>query len=506
MNPNETNGDLFGLPTIPPTLAAELRRFNPWWEKKPGFPLPTSRRHLVSQIRRRLDMRLAPVIVVRGPRQIGKSTAQQQLIGDFLDEGISPFHILRVQFDDLGSLRKLDEPILRIIEWYEGTVLGRSLNEVAQQGRPALLFFDEIQNLDNWAPQLKALVDSSAVQVVVTGSSALRIELGRDSLAGRITTIEAGTLSLSEIAALRGDPFPPPHLPDNGLDPLARIDFWRALVSLGAAHRKDRDRVFAAFSERGSYPIAHLRSDAPWSAVADQLNETVIRRVIQHDLRLSARGGAKRDAALLEQVFRTACRYIGQCPKPRAFAEEAQQVLDANVGVQRTSEYLRFLAGALLIHLIEPMEIRLKKQRSAPKICLCDHGLRAAWLQEIVPLDSVKLAGAESVAVLAGHIAESVVGSLFKTISGLDVSHFPERSKEEQEIDFVLTLGSKRIPIEVKYRRRIDSRADTAGLRSMLDRPMNNAPFGILVTREDEAFVDDPRIVAMPLSTLMMLR
>ncbi|MCL6542816.1 MAG: AAA family ATPase [Roseiflexus sp.] len=55
----------------------------------------------------------------------------------------------------------------------------------------------------DWAAQLKALVDHHTLRVVVTGSSALRIEAGRDSLAGRITTIELGTLRLREIAALR---------------------------------------------------------------------------------------------------------------------------------------------------------------------------------------------------------------------------------------------------------------------------------------------------------------
>ena len=49
---------------------------------------PTTRRHLVAQMRRRLDANIAPIIVVRGPRQIGKTTAQFQIIQDLLDEGV----------------------------------------------------------------------------------------------------------------------------------------------------------------------------------------------------------------------------------------------------------------------------------------------------------------------------------------------------------------------------------------------------------------------------------
>ena len=87
--------------------------------------------------------------------------------------------MLRVQFDDLEGLGKLDDPILRIVDWYENTVLRRTLNEVAHAGGHTYLFFDEVQNLRDWAPQLKHLVDHATTQVVVTGSSALRIAVGR---------------------------------------------------------------------------------------------------------------------------------------------------------------------------------------------------------------------------------------------------------------------------------------------------------------------------------------
>lgn len=51
-----------------------------------------------------------------------------------------------------------------------------------------------------------------------------------------------------------------------------------------------RDLAFTAFSERGGYPVAQVYSDFPWEDMADQLNETIIRRVIQHDLKMGGRG------------------------------------------------------------------------------------------------------------------------------------------------------------------------------------------------------------------------
>lgn len=485
-------------------LVRDLGRQNPWWSGAAQKPLPPTRRHLVRAIERRLESRIAPIVVVRGPRQIGKTTAQMQVLSDLLAKGVEGRAILRVQADELPSLLSTREPILRIVEWFEQNVLGSTLNAAAASGRPTFLFFDEVQNLRDWAPQLKSLVDHSATQVVVTGSSALRIELGRDSLAGRIHTIEAGVLSLTEIASFRGIDLGTPFLADNGLEPLTRREFWADLKAHGVTRARPRDAAFSAFSEVGGYPLVHERRDVSWPMLADQLNETVIRKVIQHDLRIGERG-RKRDAALLEEVFRLACRYIGQAPDVATLAREVQRELSGNVGTERVRQYLRFLNDTLLLRLIEPLEIRLKKRRAGAKICLADHALRASWLQEVVPVDPVALEREPHLALLAGRIAESICGAALSTIAGLDLAHLAARSGEP-EIDYVLTVGTRRIPLEVKYQRRIDPLADTEGLRTFLEKTVNNAPFGILVTQTDEAAVVDPRIVSLPLSSLLLLR
>jgi predicted AAA+ superfamily ATPase len=178
--------------------------------------------------------------------------------------------------------------------------------------------------------------------------------------------------------------------------------------------------------------------------------------------------------------------------------------MNANVGWQRILAYLKFLDGTLLMRLVEPLELRLKKRRGASKLCLSDHALRAAWLQETVPLDPEALEQAPHLSDLAGRIAESTAGYFFRSIVGLDVAHFPERAAEP-EVDFVLTIGEQRIPVEIKYRRRI-SHDDTLGLRAFVEKAVYRAPFGVLVTQGDEPGSDDPRIVSLPLSSLLLMR
>lgn len=496
---------VFPKAEIPPQLHADLHRLNPWWTGRAMTSHPQMRRHLVTQIRRRIDADLAPIIAVRGPRQVGKTTAQLQIIADLIKEGTPPTSILRMQFEEQDSLRGIEQPILRIADWFEQNITGDSFNALARDGQRAYLFLDEMQNLDRWHTQLKSLVDSTSVKVIVTGSSALRIEMGRDSLAGRISTVEAGVLSLTEIGALRNLDTIPPFLPDNGLSSLTDKNFWQELRDYGQRNAKFRLESFRHFSERGGYPLVHNRSNTDWPLLADQLNETVIKRVIQHDLRVSSHGGRRRDVQLLEELFRLACRYAGQTPTVTMLADEARQSLNANIGSQRVTQYLRFLADTLLIRLIPPLEIRLKRKRGSSKLCLADHGLRASWLQEQIPLTSDGLEKYPELTTLAGHLAESIFGSVASTIHGLDLAHFPQRGIE-REVDFVLTVGARRIPVEIKYQRRIDPLRDTLGIRSFLDKSVNNASFGLLITQDNSGESDDPRIVTMPLSTFMLLR
>lgn len=402
---------------------------NPWWSGGAPPPVPPMRRWAFGPVLDNLRSGLTPATVLRGPRQVGKTSLMDQVIAQLLADGVAPSRILKLQFDDIPDLRALASPVLELPRWYAGEVLGKKLTQAAAEGQHAYVFLDEVQNLADWSPQLKHLVDVNKVRVLVTGSSALRIEAGRDSLAGRITTIEMGPLLLREIGELRGFGRLAPHLPHNGVAPMKDRVFWEKLRFFGEWNEGFRQKSFRAFSERGAYPVAQAKPDVPWERMADQLNETVVKRAIQHDLRLGPKG-KKRDE--------------------------------------------------------------------------CDHALCAAWLEEAIPLTPEGLDANPHLSMLAGHIAESVVGYFFKSILNLDVAHFPERGAE-REVDFVLTIGEQRIPVEVKYRRHIDHE-DTRGLRAFVEKSVYNAPFGVLVTLGDQPGSDDPRIVSIPLSTLLLMR
>ncbi|MCB9876206.1 MAG: ATP-binding protein [Planctomycetes bacterium] len=490
--------------SLPPSTADNVQAMNPHWRGQRGPQVPAFHRTLFPKLLQQLQTGLTPGVVLRGPRRVGKTVLVRQLIDRLLADGVNPNRILYIAFDELPTLTRLDEPVLQVARWFEARILGKPFNEVAAEKQPAFLLFDEVQNLADWAAQLKSLVDNHSVRVLVTGSSSLRIDAGKDSIAGRVQTLNLGPLNLREIAELRDGHRTRPHWIDNGMGELADVEFWREGVAAAARDSSARRLAFRHYSERGGYPIAQERADAPWPEIASYLNETVIQRAIQHDLRIGARG-RKRDENLLEEVFRLACRYTGQSPGQSAFVPELQRSLDANIGYTRILTYLKFLDGTLLLKLIRPLELRLKKQKSPAKICVCDHALRASWLQELIPLDPEALSQNMHLSDLAGRIAEGVLGYFLAMVPNLEVSHFPERGGDP-EVDFVLTIGTRRIPIEVKYRRRIDPVADTRGLVAFLERSVHNAEFGLLVTMDDNVALRDPRILPISLSSLLWQR
>ena len=490
---------------LPPELVETLHQSNPWWRGESAPPVPATRRRLVGQVRQRLEFGITPIVAVPGPRGVGRTTMQLQIINDLLDQGVPPHHIIRVPLDQVTVTEDMLDPIIRITSWIERNITPATFNALAHQGQPAYLFFDEVQHIRNWSNQLKFLVDHSAVKVVATGSSALRIEQGHDSLAGRMSTIEAGTLSLSEIAEFQSlaplEHFPP----EESFGQFRRLEFWQELAEHGRRNAVARDRAFSLFSERGGYPMAHDPSQPPidWPTLAHRLNEDVIRPVLQHDL-LTGPHGQDRDAAMLEAMFEIACRYAGRTTSVGELAQAASHSSGEDADLEEFAQCLQALADTALIRLLPWPALNLNRPRDAIKICVADHALRASWLQERVPLAPDAVDAGPELTTLAGHMAQSVLGATASVIRGLGTDRVPTPPREP-DLDFVLEVGDQQIPVQVNYRRSIDPVGDTRSIRAFVEKPAKRAPFGLLITREDGPAIDDPRIVAMPLSTFMLL-
>jgi predicted AAA+ superfamily ATPase len=103
--------------------------------------------------------------VAVGMRRSGKTYFLYQTIRELISEGIPLDRILFINFED-ARLQPIDPKKMgELIDgWY--TLYPDNHNPYCY------VFFYEIQNVENWPPVLRRLLDTKNIQVYVTGSSA----------------------------------------------------------------------------------------------------------------------------------------------------------------------------------------------------------------------------------------------------------------------------------------------------------------------------------------------
>lgn len=482
-----------------------IDRQNPWWKAQPARQAERFRRWAFAEVVDRLQSGLAKIVVIRGSRRVGKSVIQNQLAEKLLLlDRVNPARIFCVQFDAIPKLGSMTQPILTLVKWYEDNILKSTLNAAAKRGEPAYLLFDEVQNLSDWSVQLKSLVDLTDVYTLVTGSSAMRLGEGKDNLAGRMTTIELGPLRLSEIAGIRAMRTLPSFDLSSDREPWKQRRFWLDLIAHGRKHAAIRDEAFRWFSERGGYPLCHNTTEQDVNKIRRQIIDEVVTKTIEFDPPHRSRSGTL-DEQLVKETFRLACRYAGQSPRTKLIADEIRAKLQTGVTDAKVNDALEFLSDSLLLHLVPPFEGLGKRQSNPSKICICDHFVRDGILQETLPIDPVALRNCDqAVSGGVGHLIESILGYYLQGIPGVDLAWFPSRT-DEPEVDFVMTIGTNRIPMEIKYRRDMPGASDLKGIESFCRKPAYAAPFGLIITQTAEGELGDYAI-AIPASTLLLLR
>ena len=100
-----------------------------------------------------------------------------------------------------------------------------------------------------------------------------------------------------------------------------------------------------------------------------------------------------------------------------------------------------------------------------------------------------------------GRIAETLAHNVIRLFPGIsDVSYFRE-PRGESEIDFVVRIGSRMVPIEVCYQVSIDAKHRKA-LQEFVNQHTKDGNFGILVTK-DSYDVSFP-VVEIPLPFFLL--
>jgi hypothetical protein len=338
--------------------------------------------------------------VVAGPRQVGKSTLVQQVIGDLR---------LPVRY------ASADEPTLRGTEWVTQQWEIARLEAKGDGG--AVLVLDEIQKIPAWSETVKRLWDEDTrgrrpVKVVLLGSAPLLMARGlTESLAGRFEKL---------------------HLPHWSFEEMRDAFGW----------------TIDQYLDFGGYPGAAplIRDPARWSRyIADSLIETSIARDVLMLTRVDK-------PALLRRLFELACRYSGQI---LSYTKMLGQLQDAGNSTT-LAHYLDLLAGAGMVCGLQKYAGDAARSRgSSPKLQVLNTALMTATA-------AMRPHEARSDPELRGRLIESAIGAhLANAAAAGDCELFYWRDRGH-EVDFVARTGSRVIAIEVKSGRAPDAHQGTA--------------------------------------------
>lgn len=340
-----------------------------------------------AELARRLVEPRRFIQVVAGPRQVGKTTLVQQVLGA---AGLPYVYA------------SADEPTLRGPEWVAQQWEAARL-AIGPEG--AILALDEVQKAAGWAESVKRLWDEDTrhkrlLKVVLLGSAPLLIQHGlSESLAGRFEVLHLPHWSLSEMRAAFGFT-------------LDEYLFY------------------------GAYPgAASLVGDPQrWARyIRDSLIETTIAR----DVLLLTRVDKP---ALLRRLFELGCRYSGQV---LSYTKMLGQLQDAGNTVT-LAHYLDLLAAAgMLVGLPKYAGQTVRSRGSSPKLTVLNTALITAQ-SGLTPLE------ARSDHEFWGRLVESAVGAHLGNAQAAGVSEVFYWRERNREVDYVVRAGRTVTAIEVK--------------------------------------------------------
>ena len=475
-----------------------LTDLNPWW-RSPGVvrPIPPDyRRRAVVEIQKRLGGPGRLIEVMKGPRQVGKTTGLYQMIQSLMENGVPPTDILFVRFD-LEVLREIPGALRSIAHWFADTIMKRPLGT----GAEPYIFLDEIHKLRRWQEEVKHLGDTFPVRLVLTGSSSVLVARGgRESLAGRIFSTEIPPFSFREVVEAwkpaMAEPLPPPVRFSEAFEPGFR-DTVNAIHDLRAQQKLALKRELERYFNRGGYPRLHSGEvdDDRW---ADYLTQTVFDNVLGADI---PELFPVQDPRLLRHVYLLVARVTGmEISQPNL--TQMANTAGFSTTQPTVGRYLHYLADALLIREFRRFPLSKKAAARIPaKVALTDLGVRNAIFRGAPSLW-------ESEPAVLGPLVETLVQSVIRDQNmqvhfWRDYSEAGNRRSTQVEVDFVAERADGTcLPIEVKFRKRIDAE-DRRGVRVFLER-FKETPSGIIVTRDLFEWDPSTRILCVPLLEFLL--
>lgn len=384
------------------------------------------------------------VISLIGLRRAGKTFYFYQLINNLIEDSINPSQILYINFEDDRILPLNVKELNTILEAYYELYPENT-------GETLYLFFDEIQNIDNWELFIRRVHDKKNARIYITGSSSklLSKEIAT-SLRGRTLSYYLFPLSFKEF-----------------------LRFRQVTLNKDFEYTDARFKVKKLFSEYlvgGGFPEVVLE--------AEELRQDILRNYFEMFIyRDLVERFSIRNTSLLKSLVKFLITNIGTTFSVNSFYRTIKK--DMPVGKDTLMEYLSYLEDINLVYLVPIFSYSLKKQQVNPRKVYCiDNGLRNA-VSFMFSKDE-------------GRLAENLVFLELKRRS-----KEPYYWKNKGEVDFVIKdRDSSFTAINVSYTDEIDER-ETKALLEFADEFSPKVKELILLTKDLEK--TEGRIKIIPL-------
>ena len=345
------------------------------------------REKYLSKIRPFYDIDLIKVIT--GIRRCGKSVILMQIIDELKKNGVKEEQIIYLNFEfEENSFIENDKDLHNYIK-----------EKIVNKDK-YYLFFDEIQNVENWEKAVNSFKASKNVSIFITGSNSdlLSGELATH-LAGRYVSFNVYPFTFKEVCELKN-----------------------------VTDEKDIEKVFTDYILWGGLPQRFVMTDEMQTKtyLLDVYNSIVIKDIV------------KRFSIKDLDLFNRIIEYVVTTPSQNFSAEslsnyflgkEAREVSKITL-----YNYLEYMTEALLINKVDRYDVRGKRILSGKyKYYLTDLGL-----------GQIKNIGKRP--QLGAYLENVVYNELVSR--GYDVKI---GNLEKAEVDFIATKFDEKIYIQVAY-------------------------------------------------------
>ncbi|MCD8121900.1 MAG: ATP-binding protein [Clostridiales bacterium] len=343
-----------------------------------------------------------PVLLVTGPRQVGKTTLLQKIAENQQNIGVERKYVT------------LDDPDVRYLAKTDPALF-------LQRYSPPVLI-DEIQYATELLPYIKMSVDRSKRKgdFWITGSQVFRLMKNvSESLAGRVGIVNLLGLSDAEIYGEPSEPF--------------QTDAAYLMKRLSVRTQRDLNEIYDRIF-KGSMPELHADKSMDWETYYRSYVDTYLQRDIR-DLT---------QVADEMQFYNFMTVVAAHTSKPVIYEELASA---AGISAPTAKKWLSVLLSSHVIALVQPYHNNaLKRIVKMPLLHFLDTGLAAYLLRWGNPEALEK--GAMSGAFFESYVFSEIYKSYLN--AGKEPPVFYYRDKDKREIDLLLYQNGTLSPIEIK--------------------------------------------------------